>query len=64
MLSFFYCLPPETAGRPLEEMNHLFTNALIFVPGMKIADFENHNLENMAEAVERKQSLIGHVEQK
>jgi len=42
---FFYCLLPETKNRPLEEMNYLFTNAPLFVPGMKIADYQTHDLE-------------------
>ena len=31
---FFWAIQPETAKRPLEEMNYLFTNAPIFVPTM------------------------------
>lgn len=45
---------PETAQRPLEEMNYLFTNAPLFVPGMKRHDFETHDLERRVEQVEAK----------
>ena len=31
---FFWAIQPETAKRPLEEMNYLFTNAPIFIPTM------------------------------
>ena len=45
---------PETAKRPLEEMNYLFTNAPWFVPTMKKSDFETHDLEHrMDEAREK-----------
>jgi hypothetical protein len=49
---------PETARRPLEEMNHLFTNAPLFVPSMKSKDFETHDLERRAAEVEKKQNVM------
>lgn len=54
---FFWAILPETAKRPLEEMNYLFTNAPYFVPGMKKRDFETHDLERRVEEVERKESV-------
>ncbi|KAF2424416.1 general substrate transporter [Tothia fuscella] len=54
---FFWAFLPETAKRPLEEMNYLFTNAPLFVPGMKIREFETHDLERRVEEAERKQSI-------
>lgn len=53
---------PETAKRPLEEMKYLFTNAPIFVPGMKKTDFATHDLERRVEEVEAKQGYASHVE--
>lgn len=57
-------IQPETAKRPLEEMNYLFTNAPLFVPTMRKRDFEQHDLEHRVEEVERKGSLNAHVEEK
>ncbi|KAK2795354.1 hypothetical protein FQN50_009745 [Emmonsiellopsis sp. PD_5] len=51
---FFWALLPETARRPLEEMNHLFTNAPWFVPGMKKEDFAETELERKVEEQEIK----------
>lgn len=45
---------PETAKRPLEEMNYLFTNAPLFVPTMKMADYESHDLERRVEEAQEK----------
>ncbi|KAL9087889.1 MAG: hypothetical protein Q9165_006451 [Trypethelium subeluteriae] len=57
---FFWAILPETAKRPLEEMNYLFTNAPYFVPGMRKADFETNDLERRVEEVERKGSVSHH----
>lgn len=54
---FFWAIQPETAKRPLEEMNYLFTNAPIFVPTMNMKDYEQHDLENRVQEVERKASV-------
>jgi sugar porter (SP) family MFS transporter len=59
---FFYCFLPETAKRPLEEMNYLFTNAPIFVPGMDKRDFPT-DIERRVEEVEAKQGSISHAEE-
>lgn len=58
---FFWAFLPETAKRPLEEMNYLFSNAPLFVPTMKRKEFELHDLENRANQVAEKQSAV-HVE--
>ncbi|KAF2789010.1 general substrate transporter [Melanomma pulvis-pyrius CBS 109.77] len=60
---FFWAILPETAKRPLEEMNYLFTNAPLFVPGMKPADFATHDLERRVEQVEAKQGYGRHQEE-
>ncbi|KAF2228186.1 general substrate transporter [Elsinoe ampelina] len=52
---FFWAFLPETRKRPLEEMNYLFTNAPLFVPGMKPGDFVSNDLERRAE--EKAQAL-------
>jgi hypothetical protein len=59
---FFYCFLPETARRPLEEMNYLFTNAPVFVPGMDSRNFPI-DIERRAEEVEAKQGSISHAEE-
>lgn len=60
---FFWAFLPETARRPLEEMNYLFTNAPIFVPGMNMAEFETHDLDRRVQEVEEKQGSVSyHVE--
>ncbi|KAF2818436.1 general substrate transporter [Ophiobolus disseminans] len=60
---FFYCFLPETAKRPLEEMNYLFTNAPIFVPSIKKGEFTpGRDLERRVEEVEAKRGSITQVE--
>lgn len=59
---FFWAVLPETAKRPLEEMNYLFTNAPWFVPTMRMADYETHDLERKAEELEHKQGVTTHYE--
>ncbi|KAK3704158.1 hypothetical protein LTR37_013998 [Vermiconidia calcicola] len=59
---FFWAIQPETARRPLEEMNYLFTNAPLFVPSMNRKDFETRDLENRVAEAERKASVSSHVE--
>ncbi|KAH7128138.1 general substrate transporter [Dendryphion nanum] len=61
---FFWAFLPETAKRPLEEMNALFTNAPIFVPTMKKGDYTSNDLERRVEQVERKQSFAQHNEER
>ncbi|KAF1991698.1 MFS putative major facilitator superfamily transporter [Aulographum hederae CBS 113979] len=59
---FFWAILPETAKRPLEEMDYLFTHAPLFVPGMKKMEFEATDLERRADEVARKTSVDGHHE--
>jgi hypothetical protein len=60
---FFYCFLPETAKRPLEEMNYLFTNAPMFVPGMNMSEFQpGQDLERRVVEVEAKHGSISHSE--
>ncbi|KAF2127698.1 MFS sugar transporter-like protein [Dothidotthia symphoricarpi CBS 119687] len=60
---FFYCFLPETAKRPLEEMNHLFKNAPLFVPGMDKREWApGVDLERRVEQVEAKQGSVSHHE--
>lgn len=54
---YFWAIQPETAKRPLEEMNYLFTNAPIFVPTMKSREWARHDIDNRVDEVERKQSV-------
>ncbi|KAF4546876.1 Sugar (and other) transporter-like protein 60 [Elsinoe fawcettii] len=60
---FFWAFLPETAKRPLEEMNYLFTNAPLFVPGMKKEDFAVVDLESRAAEKERKLGAEEHIEE-
>lgn len=48
---FFWAFLPETGKRPLEEMNYLFEKAPIFVPGMKIENYQTHDLERRTESI-------------
>lgn len=59
---FFWAVLPETAKRPLEEMNYLFTNAPWFVPGMSRTDYRTHELEHKVEEIETKQGIAHHRE--
>jgi len=56
---FFWAFLPETAKRPLEEMNYLFTHAPIFVPTTNMDEFNTHDLERRVEEAERKQGVTG-----
>ena len=38
-------------------MNYLFTNAPLFVPGMKRHDLETHDLERRVEQIENKHDI-------
>lgn len=51
---FFWALLPETARRPLEEMNYLFSNAPWIVPGSDESTYISHDLEAKFEAIETK----------
>ena len=59
---FFWAFMPETARRPLEEMNNLFKNSPWFVPTMDRSSFAINDLEHRAEEHARKQS-VSHTEE-
>ena len=59
---FFWAFMPETARRPLEEMNNLFKNSPWFVPTMDRSSFAINDLEHRAEEHARKQS-VSHAEE-
>ena len=61
---FFWAFLPETKKRPLEEMNYLFTNAPLFVPGMKLADFQSGDLEARLAEIREKDQAVTHVEER
>ena len=54
---------PETAKRPLEEMNVLFTSTSWFVPTMDHSAFAQHDLERRVEEVREKKSVVATSEQ-
>jgi MFS family permease len=51
---WFWALLPETARRPLEEMNALFSSDSWFVPSMKQADFTPNDLEHRVHEYDQK----------
>jgi MFS family permease len=57
---FFWALMPETAKRPLEEMNRLFTDAPLFVPTMDRKQWAANDLERRVEEVKAKQESVAH----
>lgn len=59
---FFWAFLPETAKRPLEEMNYLFTNAPLFVPPTDMKQFNLHDLEHRAAELEHKNAGVIHTE--
>ncbi|KIW15386.1 hypothetical protein PV08_05432 [Exophiala spinifera] len=48
---FFWLLLPETARRPLEEMNYLFTHAPWIVVGTTKDSYASHDLENRLQEI-------------
>jgi Na+/melibiose symporter-like transporter len=59
---FFWAFLPETARRPLEEMNRLFTDAPLFVPTMDRKDWAASDIERRVEEVKAKQESVAHTE--
>ena len=64
---FFWVLLPETARRPLEEMNYLFNNAPWIVIGTTKDSYASHDLENRlneitAEAEVKRTESVMHEE--
>jgi hypothetical protein len=64
MRSFFWLFLPETARRPLEEMNCLFTHAPWIVVGTSKESYISHDLENRLDAIahEKGVGVVGHEE--
>ena len=60
---FFYLFLPETAKLPLEEMNYLFTNAPLLIPGTKQSEFHSNDLEHRAAELAQKEAAASHTEQ-
>jgi len=55
---FFWLLLPETARRPLEEMNYLFSHAPWLIVGKSKDSYQPHDLENIErEIVEAKREV-------
>ena len=50
---FFWLILPETARRPLEEMNYIFSNAPWVVPGSKKTQYQSYDLEQTLEEKRR-----------
>lgn len=61
---FFWLLLPETARRPLEEMNYLFTHAPWIVVGTSKESYISHDLENRVSeiAAEKRSESVMHEE--
>ncbi|RDW71021.1 hypothetical protein BP6252_07584 [Coleophoma cylindrospora] len=57
---FFWAFMPETARRPLEEMNALFSGSSWFVPTMNKDDFRTYDLERRVE--EKQMAMAVHEE--
>ena len=54
---FFWAFLPETARRPLEEMNYLFTHAPYWVPGSKRQDYVAGDIERKLEEIQAKRNI-------
>jgi hypothetical protein len=54
---FFWLLLPETARRPLEEMNYLFSHAPWIVVGTSKDSYASHDLEHRIEEITREGEL-------
>lgn len=53
---FFWCLLPETANRPLEEMRYLFEEAPLFIPSIKNSQFAaGRNFQGRVDEVSQKE---------
>ncbi|CRK24012.1 High-affinity glucose transporter like protein [Verticillium longisporum] len=59
---YFWCVLPETARRPLEEMRYLFTEAPYFVPTMNPSQAYSNDMELRLEQAERKQGGAADLE--
>ena len=54
---FFWLFMPETAGRPLEEMNYLFENAPWIVVGLDKRSWSSGDLEHRLEAIREEKGM-------
>lgn len=54
---FFYFLLPETARRPLEEMNYMFSRAPWIVAGRSRDSYVPHDLEHRINSIEDEKGL-------
>ena len=54
---FFWAFLPETARRPLEEMNYLFAHAPYWVPGSKRRDYVAGDIERKLEEIHAKRNV-------
>lgn len=60
---FFWVFLPETARRPLEEMNYLFSHAPWVVIGKSKESYQRHDLENIeSEIAAKRDSVVSHDE--
>lgn len=60
---FFYLLLPETARRPLEEMNHVFSRAPWIVAGRAAESYSpHHDLEGKTDEIAREKAMGLEVE--
>ena len=54
---FFWAFLPETARRPLEEMNYMFSHAPWFVPTSKKQDYVAGDIERKFDEIKSKQEI-------
>jgi len=54
---FFWLFLPETAGRPLEEMNYLFEHAPLIVVGVAKRIYTSGDLEQRLEAIKEEKAM-------
>lgn len=59
---FFWLLLPETARRPLEEMNALFEHAPWIVVGRSKDSYQTHDLENIEQEIIETKRSASHAE--
>ena len=55
---FFWAFLPETAKRPLEEMNYMFSHAPWFVPLGKKQDYIAGDIERKLDEIKEKQEVL------
>ena len=60
---FFWAFLPETAKRPLEEMNYMFSHAPWFVPLGKKQDYIAGDIERKLDEIKEKQGVVEKIVQ-